>query len=642
MALRIETFSNVKGGNAFYKAVSHPLAAAPAAALVERLRKAGPVALYDPLGMAGAFAEMHDLAGVDFACALVQDIAAIGSDVMGLKARPVTDLPGCAVRTVFIAAFDDQDRLANHIRHLAPAGAETVSLNAIRIDEALLTNRRSYLDGVNFATNFAFFRDDGATRTRVATANYWSGYGATDVSLHLVLFGGDGRIIAEWDQALGGAQGAAVIDSRDVRERFGIGDFCGQLFIHAVGIRGHDVVKYALDVWRDDGGMLSCTHDANAWPSDLFGGLPAPREGEDVVLWLQNSHPCPVPAGAVALNPMGEDAAAVALDEEIPPFATRAVSVAALLPDIAWPRHVELRAGKHFVRPRYEITDAQGRQRMAHVNVERTDLKPDPGIAEMGNLMGKGFILPAPILPPERWRSVALPTPMATCQDELPIAALVIDSTGREVARHPLGRLPRDHGVALDAADLVNGAGPLAGGYGHMELVYDFADFADGGGAADGWLHAIFRYEDRKSGYAAETSFGAHVFNTVLTWKNEPQSYAGRAPGLSTRLFLRVGDAPFDTLCHLIYPASTPWHAASATTLTLVDAAGEAVAAREVAIPCGGSLLWRASETFHAGELKQAGTGGYIIIRDVTCRLFGYHGLLNGDGPFSLDHMFGF
>ena len=31
-----------------------------------------------------------------------------------------------------------------------------------------------------------------------------------------------------------------------------------------------------------------------------------------------------------------------------------------------------------------------------------------------------------------------------------------------------------------------------------------------------------------------------------------------------------------------------------------------------------------------------------LIVRDVTCRLFGYHGLLGRDGAFSLDHMFGF
>jgi hypothetical protein len=45
---------------------------------------------------------------------------------------------------------------------------------------------------------------------------------------------------------------------------------------------------------------------------------------------------------------------------------------------------------------------------------------------------------------------------------------------------------------------------------------------------------------------------------------------------------------------------------------------------------------------FDAATRRKAGSGGYVIIRDTTCRLFGYHGLLGADGAFSLDHMFGF
>ena len=37
MSLRIETFSNVAGGNAFYKAITHPLAAQPARDLLAKL-----------------------------------------------------------------------------------------------------------------------------------------------------------------------------------------------------------------------------------------------------------------------------------------------------------------------------------------------------------------------------------------------------------------------------------------------------------------------------------------------------------------------------------------------------------------------------------------------------------------------------
>ena len=39
---------------------------------------------------------------------------------------------------------------------------------------------------------------------------------------------------------------------------------------------------------------------------------------------------------------------------------------------------------------------------------------------------------------------------------------------------------------------------------GHIELIYDFSN----GGHADGWLHSVFRYENRETGHAAETSFG--------------------------------------------------------------------------------------------------------------------------------------
>ena len=52
MPLRIETFSNVSGGNAFFKALTHPLAAEKAEELLGALRAKGPVAIYDPLNMA--------------------------------------------------------------------------------------------------------------------------------------------------------------------------------------------------------------------------------------------------------------------------------------------------------------------------------------------------------------------------------------------------------------------------------------------------------------------------------------------------------------------------------------------------------------------------------------------------------------
>lgn len=639
MALTIETFSNKVGGFSTFKALGHPLAVEPSQRLLARLKQAGPVALYDPLGMAEAVNAIYDLSDLDLCGLYVQDVETVGETRVGLAAQPVTDIAASGAKAVLLTAFE-AERLADQMRHLTPAGAELLTLDEIRIPRDMQTNPGRYLDNLNWATNFAFFRDADGHHTRLVTANYWGGYGADSVEVWCCLFDGAGEVLAQWREPLGAANGTFTVDSRDVRERFGLGPFTGQLFLHVIGAAGHDIVKYALDTYGDDASVLSCTHDANAWPSDLYAGLPAPDAGETVVLWVQNSHPAPIPKGAVGLNRMGREEV-VWLQEEVPAFGSYPLDVAALLPDLAWPEQIEIRAGKHFVRPRYEIAKADGRLRISHPNVERVDLKPDPKIPELANLMGKGYILPAPILPPGAYDSLALPTPMATCQQDLPAAAILYDRGGQEIGRHVFGRLPRDHAALLDLGALARDGGLAADDYGHAELVYDFRD----GGEADGWLHGLFRYTDRRSGHAAETSFGAHMFNHVLTYKNEPQSYAGRAPGLSTRLFLRIGPAGYDAFCHLVYPASTEWKPESETVLTLTDRDGRPVAEERVAIPCGGSYRFTQRGLFSAEACAKAGDAGYILIRDVTCRLFGYHGLMAGpDGAesFSLDHMFGF
>ena len=634
MALEIDTFSNMSGGFSFFKAIGHPLVAPKIRELLDGL--AAPVAVYDPAGHATAFAALHDMSALDLAGLFVQDLDAVGGTALGKTTQPVTALADIEARSVLVLAFD-AERLTDQIRHLMPDGAALASLDDARLDDSMLTNPRRYLDPINFATNFAFFRDTDTDHTRLVTANYWAGYGAEDTRIWFCLFDAAGQAIAEWTQELPRTASAVTVDSRAVRARFNLPAFTGQLFLHVVNGAGHDVVKYALDTYGDSDAVLSCTHDANAWPADLYAGLPAPEPGGEVVLWVQNSHPCPIPAGAVALNRMGQDGA-VGLDREIPPFGSFALNVATLLPDLHWPAQIEIRAGKHFVRPRYEVRSKSGRRRISHPNVQRTDLRPDPGIADMANLMGKGYLLPAPVLPLDRFRTEMLPTPMSTAQTNLPVAAILYDGSGRTVARHRFGDLPRDHAEALDVDGMLNGTATLEDGYGHVELVYDFAD----GGGADGWLHGLFRYEDRHNGHAADTSFGAHIFNTVLTYRNEPQSYSGPAPGLSTRLFLRLGPAPLETMCHLIYPASTPWHGRSDTHLLLHDGAGTLVADRKVEIPCGGSKYWCYGDVFAASDRAAAGDEGYMIIRDRTCRLFGYHGLQNGTESFSLDHMFGF
>jgi hypothetical protein len=646
MTLRIETFDNVRGGNTLYKALTHPRAAQPGRALVNTLMGYAPIAVYDPSGAAEAFNEVFDLGAIEVAGTYVQQVARIGDKVLGRTAALATDLSRSGARSVFVAAFD-AERIIAQLQPCWPAGARAFSLDAMRIPADRLTNPHVYLDPLNFATNFAFFRDADGLHTRLTTANYWSSYGAGTVTCWITLFAGDGEILAEWCESFGPAASTIILDSREIRARFGLAEFCGQLFLHIVGAAGHDIVKYALDTFGDASPdtarvdaacsdySLSCTHDANAWPADRYAGLPAPGPGERVVLWIQNSHPITVPPSEIGVNPMGEERV-VPVVEPVAPFATCAVDIGKLLPDLAWPRQAELRAGKHMVRPRYEIIE-HGRRRIAHVNVERADVRPDLDLRRVTDILGKGYLLPAPIMPLGEWQTFVLPTPMAVLQAELPITALVYDPEGNEILRHPLGRVPRAHQTALDL-DEVAGIDALQNGYGHIELIYDFST----GGEADGWLHALFRYRHRRSGHAAETSFGAHVFNTILTYRNEPQSYSGRPPGLSTRLFVRLGEAGYDTLCQLIYPASRPWRPVSATEITLHDGAGREVARTSLVIPCSGSRLFYYRDAFDPATRARAGTGAHLTIRDTTCRLFGYHGLVGREGSFSLDHLFGF
>ena len=636
MSLAISSFSNKYGGDCLFKALGHPLVARRLRSVLSDLEGVGPIAVYDPLNSAATLSALYATDSIEVCDVYVQKLEDLDRKIFGRQARPVSELSGMEAKFLFVVAYD-AERLIHQIEHLVPQGTKCISLDEARLPEGMLTNPTDYLASLNFATNFAFFRDRDGFHTRLVSVNYWHRYGSRGVKLWLQLFDEAGHELASWEELLPDGSAGFTIDSKEVRARHNTGPFVGQLFIHAVNVTGHDVVKYALDIYGDEVGVVSCTHDANAWPSDLYAGLPAPAEGERVTLWIQNSHPIEIPADSIGLNRMGSNEVGW-LKETIAPFASFALDVNTLLPELAWPDQIEITAGKHMVRPRYEV-ETRVNRRIAHVNVERTDLVPDKGLAELGSLVGKGHILPAPLLPTSRYETVLLPTPMSTRQLELAIKLSVFDAKGQEICAQRLGRLARDHSVALYMNELLQDCGVgSAGVLGHIELTYDFSDGVD----ADGWLHALFRYTDLASGHTAETSFGAHMFNLPVTYRNEPQSYGGPAPGLSTRLYLRLGTMPIDTMCYLIYPTSKRWRAHSDTTLTLIDSTGSEIAVQNVQIPCGGSRLIFMSQLFDVDLRARAGVGAYVQVRDLGCRLFGYQGLTDGTGAFSLDHMFGF
>ena len=199
------------------------------------LRGTGPVALYDPYGIAEALFALYPdappVAGV-----YVHDVTAVGTQRAGRVACPLTDLPASGAHTVLLAAFDAA-RIVARISDLVPPAADVVTLDEAKLPAELLTSRLRYLDKLNFATNFSFFRDADGLHTRLVSANYWAGYGASDVRLWLRLFDADGTVLATWEQILPSGPGGFSIDSRQVREQFALAPFTGQLFIHAVGVR---------------------------------------------------------------------------------------------------------------------------------------------------------------------------------------------------------------------------------------------------------------------------------------------------------------------------------------------------------------------------------------------------------------------
>ena len=623
--LDIRTFGP-QGGNVLYKALAHPVAANALVAM-EQAFAGQTLAVYDPDDTARTLAALYP--GLRPACIYVHDTEQVGlPDGFGGTKRALVDLPHTEADLVLALSFEDE-KMRTRLDGLL--GSRTLhTLAPARLPDSMIVTGRPYLDRLNFATNFSFFRDDDRFATRLVTANYWSSYGAENLRYWMQLYDHTGQIIANWEQKVEDPASGIIVDSSEVRTRFDLPAFTGQLFIHVLGARGHDVVKYALDTWGKNGDQsLSVTHDANAWPSVRYATLPAPEGDEKLRVWIQNSHATVIPKGAITFNPMGhEDHRGV--DREIGPFETYAVDVNALFPDLTWPAQLEMRSGRHLVRPRYEI-EQRGRTRIAHLNVERDNLRPDPAIKAFPPSLGRGFLLPFPILDPKHFESFIQPNPMSESLETLPVRLDIFDENGMQTASHFLGNLPRDHSTAIALHDLTDRPG-------HADLVYDFRD----GGEGDGWLHALMRYRNHESDHAAETSFGAHIFNTLMTWRSEPQSYSGPPPGLTTRLFLKLGHSELRSFCCLIHPASIEGTSKSETVLLLHGADGSLIAETTIHIAPSGSFMVRPHELFDGAHLKRAGEGGYVLIRDLTCRLFGYHGLDNGQGGFSLDHMFGF
>src|SRR5262245_6854767 len=102
MALRIDTFDNLRGGNVLYKALTHPCSAAVTRELLVSLAERGPIAIFDPIRAVDALDAIFGLNRLEIAGVYVQDVARIGASILGQPAAPITELPRTGARAVLI------------------------------------------------------------------------------------------------------------------------------------------------------------------------------------------------------------------------------------------------------------------------------------------------------------------------------------------------------------------------------------------------------------------------------------------------------------------------------------------------------------------------------------------------------------
>lgn len=625
--LRIKTFTE-SGVSCFFKAMGHIEMQPKLKELINIIQSTEDIAFYDPEGRLEEFLDLTELS-----CKTICYVQKLEFSEKE-NTRLISDFKPC--KMLVILAFDAK-RYHDHIKHILNHDCHVITLDSIRILEHMLTIKDNYLHPQNWATNFVWFKEQDGVHTRLITANYWVKYGAKKVFASFYLLDTTGKEIKRWTEELSPGLELFTLDSKEIKSRFNLPDFFGQVYMHYTGIAGHDVVKYALDIYGDDEKILAATHDANSWPCHYFAGLPAPKVDEKVKLWLQNTHPVTVKEGAVSFNIMGEEKL-VPLKTVIPPYGMLAIDIAEYFPGVNFPAQIEINAGNYFVRPRFEIDNlSTGRSCISHINVERDKLPVDNNFKNVVKHVGKGYILSAPIMPIDNFTNEVLPTPMARSLKNLPLKAFIYDRDGNELGCYKFGNLPRNHRHCLDINEFVQDFDyfKTKGNYGNIQLVYDF----EVGDDADGWIHGVFKYMDKSTGHFADTSFGSHIFNNITTYKNEPQSYKGPPPGLTTGIFLRVGPAHLNSLCYLIYPVSKSWHSHSTTALILMDGEKE-IARKQVKIPANGCYLVDCYALFGKQQIAEL-SAPYVNISDKTCRLFGYH-MLKNEQAFSFDHMFGF
>ena len=179
MSLAISTFDNKsRSGDPLFKALGHPAVAKRIKAWIEDMGKRGALAVVDPWGQFSCLDALYDLSALTVSARYVQRIEDLPANQNGgVPVLLLSELAHTNAGAVMLAAFD-----ADHARRaLMPLIADRLpvfSFDDLKLEEQYLTNKRRYLDPLNFATNYALFRAGNGRHSVVRTAEYWSGYGA--------------------------------------------------------------------------------------------------------------------------------------------------------------------------------------------------------------------------------------------------------------------------------------------------------------------------------------------------------------------------------------------------------------------------------------------------------------------------------
>ena len=159
---------------------------------------------------------------------------------------------------------------------------------------------------------------------------------------------------------------------------------------------------------------------------------------------------------------------------------------------------------------------------------------------------------------------------------------------------------------------------------------------------ADGWLHALFRYRDARSGHAAETSFGSHMFNTRADLSRRTAILFRAAAGSFHAPLSPRRAAAVETFCHLIYPVSESVARAFDDYADLRNSNGEELAHEELRIPASGSRFWRVQDVFDESASRERRPASLCHRARRNLPAVRLSRRSSGEGSFSLDHMFGF